>query len=472
MRDRIFTGCAAWLIAIVLCVQTAAGAHAVSAAPGGTVTKESVLEVLSKYDADAYHIMKTEADSGSNFLIWFLGGPFISGIDAAVHETYHGYTFHQAGGFYGERIYLGGGKSYDVDYSIVYKGSAFTKTEEMAKQIPAQLQTYRYDTYVAPGSTPDSNTKGVFGLLNEFTAYYWGLETMNSLAQFMIDTNAGTDDWGSYVVSIGNNMTAYAEFKYWTLRYMLYIKSANPPLYQVILGNENYCAAYRDADAKFVSEIARSKEIVSNCTEYLRAKGCSVDWSDSGIFLQVGYSGSGLSLENYNTLMAELEKAEYVEMDSLLKHMNAKPAQPPVSPAPSFQVGQSPQKLTVNGEEVDCEKYNIDGSNYFKLRDIAYLLQGSAAQFSVVWDPGSRTVSITSGQGYTPDGSELSVDSTNKYKNAVKSNQVIQVNGERVSDLSVYNIGGNNYFRLRDLGELLGFEVDYIAQTNTAAITF
>jgi hypothetical protein len=33
--------------------------------------------------------------------------------------------------------------------------------------------------------------------------------------------------------------------------------------------------------------------------------------------------------------------------------------------------------LAVDGKTVDCEKYNIDGSNYFKLRDIAYLLKCS-----------------------------------------------------------------------------------------------
>ena len=30
-----------------------------------------------------------------------------------------------------------------------------------------------------------------------------------------------------------------------------------------------------------------------------------------------------------------------------------------------------------------------------------------------------------------------------------------------------FNIGGNNYFMLRDLGEALGFEVDYDAATRT-----
>lgn len=332
-----------------------------SAKPDDAATRENVLEVLRQYDPGAYHIMSS--GTGVDFMTWFSGRSIISGIETAVHETYHGYTHTQAGGFYADRIYLGDGKSYDVDGSVVYEGGRFTKTEEMSKQIPSRLQTFRYNTYVAPGAAASANTHGVFGLLNEFTAYYWGLEALNSLAKFLTDTNSGAKSWSSYVSGIGNNMTAYAEFKYWTLRYMLYIKSANPTLYQSILDNQNYCAAYRDADALFASEIARSREIVKNTADYMRAKGFRVDWSDSGIYLVSGSSGSGgsgsfdswgddlddiiaswgngfygswssssssigLSLEDYSTLMAELKTAEYTEMDSVLKNAASKQAAP------------------------------------------------------------------------------------------------------------------------------------------------
>ena len=39
-------------------------------------------------------------------------------------------------------------------------------------------------------------------------------------------------------------------------------------------------------------------------------------------------------------------------------------------PALAAEVRLSTQKLTVDGKEIDCEKYNIDGNNYFKLRDM------------------------------------------------------------------------------------------------------
>jgi hypothetical protein len=33
-----------------------------------------------------------------------------------------------------------------------------------------------------------------------------------------------------------------------------------------------------------------------------------------------------------------------------------------------------------------------------------------------------------------------------------------------------YNIDGSNYFKLRDLGDALGFTVDYDADSNTAIV--
>jgi hypothetical protein len=132
-------------------------------------------------------------------------------------------------------------------------------------------------------------------------------------------------------------------------------------------------------------------------------------------------------------------------------------------------VVRSPQNLMVNGAAKDVEKYNIDGSNYFKLRDIAYLLNGTGSQFSVGWDEATGTVSITTGEAYVPNGSEMIVGA-DKSATAVMSAQTIRINGAVRSDLSVYNLDGNNFFKLRDLGDALGFAVDYDAATNTAIV--
>ena len=46
----------------------------------------------------------------------------------------------------------------------------------------------------------------------------------------------------------------------------------------------------------------------------------------------------------------------------------------------------------------------------------------------------------------------------------------VTLDGQRIAP-AAYNIGGNNYFRLRDLGALLGFGVDWDASTGTVVLT-
>lgn len=137
--------------------------------------------------------------------------------------------------------------------------------------------------------------------------------------------------------------------------------------------------------------------------------------------------------------------------------------------ASAADVTPSPQNLSVDGTDTDCDKYNIDGSNYFKLRDLAYLLRESGSRFSVSFDTERNAVAVVSGKDYVPAGGELE-RGEDLSKTAVVSKQTVLINGETVEGLSVYNIGGNNYFKLRDLGSALGFTVDFDADSNTAVV--
>ena len=65
-----------------------------------------------------------------------------------------------------------------------------------------------------------------------------------------------------------------------------------------------------------------------------------------------------------------------------------------VSYASAANVVASPQNLSVDGVDADCDKYNIDGSNYFKLRDL-----GKVLNFNVGWS-NSRGIYIESNHPY------------------------------------------------------------------------
>ena len=73
--------------------------------------------------------------------------------------------------------------------------------------------------------------------------------------------------------------------------------------------------------------------------------------------------------------------------------------------APTAQV--SSHKVQVNGEAATPAAYEIGGNNYVKLRDVAQLLNGTAAQFGVEWDGAARRIDLTDGAAYEPVGGEL-----------------------------------------------------------------
>ncbi len=130
----------------------------------------------------------------------------------------------------------------------------------------------------------------------------------------------------------------------------------------------------------------------------------------------------------------------------------------------------SPQSLVVDGTTTACQLYNIDGSNFIKLRDLAYLLVGTGSQFSVDWNGETNMVAIHTGKTYESNGSQLNTSDHDKSSTAVVSSQTIQIDGNTVTDLSVYNINGSNYFKLRELDNALGFALDFDAAANAVII--
>lgn len=129
----------------------------------------------------------------------------------------------------------------------------------------------------------------------------------------------------------------------------------------------------------------------------------------------------------------------------------------------------STHKIQVNGAPVDIGAYGIGGSNYFKLRDVAMLLKDTQGKFQVGFDDATKKITLTTGEGYTAVGGELAArDSVNRIGNPTAS--AIFVDGQAV-DLMAYNINGNNYFKLRDLGSALGFAVTWDEASRTVNIT-
>lgn len=145
------------------------------------------------------------------------------------------------------------------------------------------------------------------------------------------------------------------------------------------------------------------------------------------------------------------------------------PSTPVVEPVKTATATPTTSKVLVDGKQVAFEAYNINGNNYFKLRDIAMALNGTPNNFEVGWDSENNAIKMLSGEKYTVVGGELAVSANPTAKQATLSTSAVYLDGEEIQ-LTAYNIGGNNYFKLRDIGDALYIPITWDPNTNTIGI--
>lgn len=64
----------------------------------------------------------------------------------------------------------------------------------------------------------------------------------------------------------------------------------------------------------------------------------------------------------------------------------------------SKQVTQTTAKVTLDGKDVQITAYHIDGNNYFKLRDVAKLMN-----IGVTWDASAGSIGIDTKTAYVEE---------------------------------------------------------------------
>lgn len=130
----------------------------------------------------------------------------------------------------------------------------------------------------------------------------------------------------------------------------------------------------------------------------------------------------------------------------------------------AVQATPNHQPIVRNGQKVSLAGYEIDGYTYFKLRDVATILNGTESQFSVDYD--GTGISLTTGQPYTRVQGDLAPIPDGTVAETALISLPLTVNGQSVT-LTACEVGGFNYLKLRDLGEALNFPVDYDESTHT-----
>lgn len=124
------------------------------------------------------------------------------------------------------------------------------------------------------------------------------------------------------------------------------------------------------------------------------------------------------------------------------------------------------QEVLLDGQPITLQAYALKDSrgyetNYVKLRDAAFVLNGSASQFQISWSSKAGT-SLLTNQPYSSNGSELYTPYVGD-RQGKSGTASLTINGKSAPLSSILLTddkgGGYTYFKLRDLGQALNFNV-------------
>ncbi len=143
-----------------------------------------------------------------------------------------------------------------------------------------------------------------------------------------------------------------------------------------------------------------------------------------------------------------------------------------------YQVTAEPttSNIYVDGQQAAANAYFINGSNYMKLSDIAYMLKGTDAKFNIKRHQDRNLTELLPGETYTGQSSEsagLSAATASVSREQVTSkitavfNKIYQVDFQP----AVYQINGDIFYELRDVAHMAGFTADWDAAANSVYIT-
>jgi hypothetical protein len=140
--------------------------------------------------------------------------------------------------------------------------------------------------------------------------------------------------------------------------------------------------------------------------------------------------------------------------------------------SPKLTAEPSETGFVMNSKPISVtQAYLVNGNNYLQLRAIAEMLNGTAAQFNVLWD--GKYAVIETGKPYTGKATPTALRTTNDVR---KSNTAFKLNSTVITFDNAYLIDGDtNYLQLREFalklkGTASQFNVYWDAKAKKAVI--
>jgi hypothetical protein len=220
-------------------------------------------------------------------------------------------------------------------------------TREIAERIPVNMRTDRYKLYVT--GTSSTQSEGIFGLLDEYHAYYWSLRTAYDLYDYYrLELPQTAATWLAYTRAQAGDFPSWSEFRYWILTYLLFARDVHPRVYEQVLHDERFRTAFTEIDDLFIDLQKRVihrvfdelplnlKSIGLNCYIQTGKMKNLAGLERTDYFLVITDSsgrglGNGMNWGEYSILLGEQNTPLYLEMAAALR-IRQSPQLPPLAP--------------------------------------------------------------------------------------------------------------------------------------------
>ena len=281
----------------------------------------------SKYQLNGITINLTKEQAPSFWVSDHSEKGILKRLNTVVHESMHGLTSRLPYTLLKERgdSYYNFKDSYSAFYvnrdsSFLVKHSPVFSSNRISDEIPKALRTFRFKPYIAPRSKMlGSQANGIYGLADEWNAYYFGTKTALDLFDYYKSKSSQNHEvYLEYVSNIASTYYAYYEFKYFILKYLEYAKLNEKEVYDGIMANFEFRKAFTSIDNRFTDLLHQFEERLDEIAESPKST------TETSVYIEDGYyfingNGVGLFTEEVEMLKAELEKPNLKALELALR---------------------------------------------------------------------------------------------------------------------------------------------------------
>jgi hypothetical protein len=297
--------------------------------------RQFTLDLLETYCPDGYRIVSSMDNlepkvSDTDFTNLIDGNDeraCVTSINTIVHEDNHGANTFIGREVLKQRFGRFSDVFYHYDYYylndgrfILLKKTPVFMSRELVPEIPERMRTYRFD-YIDTGDTLQSTQHfGIYGLLDEFNSYYQGTKAGFDLLGYF-EEKGSEADWHDFFTLVNSTYYGCLEMRYYILKYLMFAKKRHPEVYQGILNNKDWCAAFLAVDRNVSGLMQAYFDKKPEIFERLRGFGWKVSEQNDRLTINTGRRNKSHMnfMEIYELLDMEMKKPEYQAVLSTIK---------------------------------------------------------------------------------------------------------------------------------------------------------